>query len=71
MAPKWDDVRRPPAAANSGGARPFRLGEKVRHEKFGTGTVVSYDSDTVLTVAFPAPTGLKKLDMGFAKLEKA
>jgi hypothetical protein len=25
----------------------------------------------VLTLAFPAPIGLKKLDLGFAKLEKA
>ena len=64
-------MRKPPVAANSGGARPFKLGDKVKHEKFGTGTVVSFDSDTVLTVAFPAPTGIKKLDLGFAKLEKA
>ncbi len=68
MAPKWDDIRKAPVGS---GTRPFNLGAKVRHEKFGTGTVVSYDSDTVLTVAFPAPVGLKKLDTGFAKLEKA
>ncbi|MBV9852719.1 MAG: UvrD-helicase domain-containing protein [Armatimonadetes bacterium] len=71
IAPKWNDVRKPPAVSNSSGTRPFKLGDKVKHDKFGTGTVVSYDSDTVLTVAFPAPTGLKKLDLGFAKMEKA
>ena len=71
IAPKWNEIRKAPPVPNSGGARPFRLGEKVKHDKFGTGTVVSYDSDTVLTIAFPAPTGLKKLDLGFAKLEKA
>jgi DNA helicase-2/ATP-dependent DNA helicase PcrA len=71
MAPKWDDIKRSAPTQNSGAARPFNLGAKVRHEKFGIGTVVSYDSDTVLTLAFPAPIGLKKLDLGFAKLEKA
>ena len=72
LAPKWNDIRKAaPPAPNSGGARPFKLGDKVKHETFGTGTVVSFDSDTVLTVAFPAPTGIKKLDLGFAKLEKA
>ena len=70
IAPKWNEVRKPPVAAHTGGSRPFKLGDKVKHEKFGTGTVVSFDSDTVLTVAFPAPTGIKKLDLGFAKLEK-
>jgi DNA helicase-2/ATP-dependent DNA helicase PcrA len=70
MAPKWDDIKRSAPTQNSGAARPFNLGAKVRHEKFGIGTVVSYDSDTVLTLAFPAPIGLKKLDLGFAKLEK-
>ena len=71
IAPKWNDVRKPAAPFGSGASRPFKLGEKVKHDKFGTGTVVSFDSDSVLTVAFPAPTGLKKLDLGFAKLEKA
>ena len=61
-------ARRSPSA--TGGSRPFKLGDKVKHDKFGTGTVVSFDSDTVLTVAFPAPIGIKKLDLGFAKLEK-
>ena len=57
---------------NGGGAsHPFKLGEKVRHAQFGTGTIVNFEGDTIVTIAFPAPTGIKKLDLGFAKLEKA
>ena len=75
-APKWDDLARAtvqkktlaPAGNNN---RPFRLGDKVKHDKFGIGTVVNYDGDTLITIAFPSPVGIKKLDLGFAKLEKA
>lgn len=75
-APKWDDLARAtvekktlaPAGNNN---RPFRLGDKVKHAQFGTGTVVNYDGDSLITIAFPSPVGIKKLDLGFAKLEKA
>ena len=49
---------------------PYKVGQKVRSEKFGMGTVVSLDGDTIINVAFPAPVGIKKLDTNFAKLEK-
>jgi hypothetical protein len=34
------------------------------------GTVINFEGDSLVTIAFPAPVGIKKLDMGFAKLEK-
>jgi DNA helicase-2/ATP-dependent DNA helicase PcrA len=75
IAPKWDDLSRGAAQkARTTSApppdRPFNLGQKVKHEKFGTGTVISFEGDSLVTIAFPAPVGIKKLDMGFAKLDK-
>jgi hypothetical protein len=79
VAPKWDDLSREAARKAervaalpmAPVARPFRLGDKVKHEKFGAGTVINFEGDSLVTIAFPAPVGIKKLDMGFAKLEKA
>jgi DNA helicase-2/ATP-dependent DNA helicase PcrA len=74
--PSWGDFARASAQkaelrANAGGSPTgYKLGEKVRHEKFGTGTVVTLEGDTLVTIAFPSPVGIKKLDTGFAKLEK-
>ncbi|MEO7719408.1 MAG: DNA helicase PcrA [Capsulimonas sp.] len=75
IAPKWDDLSRGAAQKSRTTSapppdRPFNLGQKVKHEKFGTGTVISFEGDSLVTIAFPAPNGIKKLDMGFAKLEK-
>ena len=67
VAPKWNDVQKPAASPVSA---PFKLGDKVKHSAFGLGTVVTLDGPLV-TVAFPSPVGIKKLDTGFAKLEKA
>jgi DNA helicase-2/ATP-dependent DNA helicase PcrA len=52
----------------------YKLGDKVVHAAFGTGTVVSItpsNEDALVTVAFPAPTGIKKLMASFARLQKA
>ncbi len=74
-APKWDDLARasaqkaPPAPKAS--ALPFEMGTKVSHAVFGVGFVVGYESDTVVKVQFMGAVGMKKLDLGFAKLEKA
>ena len=74
-APKWDDLSRDSArkaaAAPNPKAMPFALGEKVRHAAFGDGFVVGFDSPTVVKVQFMGSVGMKKLDLGFAKLEKA
>ncbi len=51
----------------------FRPGQKVKHETFGTGVVLSCkeaDGDLQVSVAFPAPVGVKKLMQSFAKLRK-
>ena len=74
-APKWDDLKReserkaPPAPRAS--PLPFEMGTKVSHAVFGIGFVVGYESDTVVKVQFMGAVGMKKLDLGFAKLEKA
>jgi len=55
-----------------GGEPPFRAGDRVRHEKFGDGMVVSVsakDGDVMVSVAFPQK-GIKKLDLQYTRLEK-
>ena len=74
-----------PAPAPAGEARPepsgeqpalpspFRTGDRVRHQVFGEGIVVSLTAeknDVVLTVAFQGSVGLKKLSLAFAPLER-
>lgn len=52
----------------------WKVGEKVKHGKWGTGTVVSVKGsgdDTELDIAFPSPTGIKKLLAKFAPIERA
>ena len=79
--PTWGDMKytqaakaageqKAAAAKLTGPASDFKLGSKVRHVAFGVGTIVNHEGDTVVTVAFPAPVGIKKLDTSFAKLEK-
>jgi DNA helicase-2/ATP-dependent DNA helicase PcrA len=79
-APKWDDLKRDserkaPPTPSSGGAGagkslPFELGTKVKHAAFGDGFVVGYEG-SIIKVQFMGAVGLKKLDLGFAKLDKA
>jgi len=57
------------------GDRPtdYAVGDKVSHNKWGTGTVVSVKGtgdDTELQIAFPAPVGIKRLLAKFAPIEK-
>lgn len=59
--------------ADASPAHTFGSGDRVRHAKFGVGTVVAVQpsgSDTMLTVAFPGE-GVKKLMAGMAPLEPA
>ena len=79
-APKWDDMKRdserkasPSGSPELGrGGLPFALGEKVRHAAFGEGFVVGFEGDGgIVKVQFMGAVGMKKLDLGFAKLEKA
>jgi len=81
-APKWDDLARAtahkipsaPIAPTAGGNAkdfPFALGEKVKHAAFGDGFVVGFEGGSIIKIQFMGANGLKKLDLGFAKLEKA
>ena len=45
----------------------FHIGDKVRHEKFGIGTISDID-DTIITVNFPQ--GEKELSLEYARLDK-
>jgi DNA helicase-2/ATP-dependent DNA helicase PcrA len=50
---------------------PYRVGQKVKHPKFGTGVVVTAQGsgdDAQVTVAFP-DAGIRKLLLAYAKLE--
>jgi len=51
----------------------WRTGDKVLHRKWGAGTIVTTSGsgeDLELTVAFPTPTGLRKLLAKFAPITK-
>jgi DNA helicase-2/ATP-dependent DNA helicase PcrA len=51
----------------------YTAGDKVSHNKWGTGTVVSVKGtgdDTELQIAFPAPVGIKRLLARFAPVTK-
>ena len=64
------------AAAASSGAPPspaLRVGDLVRHRAFGEGIVTACDvtaSDVEVTVEFAGGTGVKRLLLSFAPLEK-
>lgn len=51
----------------------YRPGEKVEHRKWGVGTVVDSSGlgeELELTIAFPAPIGIKRLAARFAPVQK-
>lgn len=63
------------AAGGAGGSAPgeFAAGDRVAHGKWGEGTIVSVKgtgNDMELQIAFPAPTGIKRLLAAFAPLTK-
>jgi DNA helicase-2/ATP-dependent DNA helicase PcrA len=52
----------------------WRVGDKVRHGKWGVGTVVKVQGegdDTELNIAFPAPVGVKRLLARYAPITRA
>lgn len=59
----------------SGGEQlDWKVGDKAKHKKWGIGTVVSVkgaDESLELDIAFPSPTGIKRLLAKFAPIEKA
>nr|WP_251027646.1 DNA helicase PcrA [Bacillus sp. ISL-41] len=67
-------VSRPVAAASGGEGLDWKVGDKAQHGKWGTGTVVSVKGSgegTELDIAFPSPTGIKRLLAKFAPITKA
>ena len=47
----------------------YEVGEHISHTDFGEGVVISVDK-SILTVAFPHPTGIKKLMKGHPNITK-
>jgi DNA helicase-2/ATP-dependent DNA helicase PcrA len=68
-------VMRPVAASSTGGDElSWKVGDKAEHGKWGIGTVVSVKGEgesTELDIAFPSPTGIKRLLAKFAPIKKA
>ncbi|MNN99345.1 ATP-dependent DNA helicase PcrA [compost metagenome] len=62
-----------PGAAGGNNPADFGVGDKVSHNKWGTGVVVAVKGsgdDTELQIAFPAPVGVKRLLAKFAPISK-
>ena len=62
-------VHQPPSAADE----TWTPGDKVNHKKWGQGTIVRVQGegdDMELDIAFPAPTGIKRLLAKFAPITK-
>jgi DNA helicase-2/ATP-dependent DNA helicase PcrA len=58
---------------SKGAKETFSAGDRVRHEKFGEGIVVSCEpsgADYQVVVAFQGEAGIKKLLLSFAPLER-
>ncbi|PPA68975.1 DNA helicase PcrA [Jeotgalibacillus proteolyticus] len=66
-------VTRPAPRQTGGDAIGWFVGDKAEHGKWGTGTVVSVkgEGDSMeLDIAFPSPTGIKRLLAKFAPVKK-
>jgi DNA helicase-2/ATP-dependent DNA helicase PcrA len=66
-------VMRPAASTTGGESIGWMVGDKAQHKKWGIGTVVSVKGDgesKELDIAFPSPTGIKRLLAKFAPIEK-
>ncbi|HHY73727.1 MAG TPA: DNA helicase PcrA [Bacillus bacterium] len=66
-------VVRPVATKTGGELVGWRVGDKVEHKKWGVGTVVSVKGEGTnqeLDIAFPQPTGIKRLLAQFAPITK-
>jgi DNA helicase II / ATP-dependent DNA helicase PcrA len=66
-------VTRPAAASSGGDQLDWKVGDKAQHGKWGVGTVVSVKGSgegTELDIAFPSPTGVKRLLAKFAPITK-
>lgn len=67
-------ISRPVMKTTGGESLGWRVGDKAAHGKWGTGTVVSVKGEgeaMELDIAFPSPTGIKRLLAKFAPITKA
>jgi DNA helicase-2/ATP-dependent DNA helicase PcrA len=67
-------VMRPVATTTGGESIGWQVGDKALHKKWGIGTVVRIKGEgeaKELDIAFPSPTGIKRLLAKFAPIEKA
>ena len=48
----------------------YNVGEKVIHETFGEGIIITVDK-SILTIAFPHPYGIKKIMKGHKSIIKS
>lgn len=74
--PGFKQAAAPARLPQHGGAASvdWKVGDKVKHGKWGIGTVVrtkGTGDDLELDIAFPSPVGVKKLLAKFAPVEKA
>jgi DNA helicase II / ATP-dependent DNA helicase PcrA len=66
-------VLRPTIQSTGGEGIEWRVGDKAEHGKWGIGTVVSVKGEgegKELDIAFPSPTGIKRLLAKFAPIKK-
>jgi DNA helicase II / ATP-dependent DNA helicase PcrA len=66
-------VARPALSSTGGDAIDWQVGDKAEHKKWGIGTVVSVKGQgdsKELDIAFPSPTGVKRLLAKFAPVTK-
>jgi DNA helicase II / ATP-dependent DNA helicase PcrA len=71
--PMRKPVTRPATATSGGDTIGWKVGDKAEHGKWGIGTVVSVKGQgegTELDIAFPSPTGIKRLLAKFAPIKK-
>lgn len=73
-APTGPNLKTTSALKDSGGDKlAWKAGDKAAHKKWGVGTVVSVRGEgegMELDIAFPSPTGIKRLLAKFAPIEK-
>ncbi|CDQ20610.1 ATP-dependent DNA helicase PcrA [Halobacillus karajensis] len=74
-APKKRASKKPEKKGSTGGEKIlWQAGDKAKHKKWGEGTVVKVQGEgdaMELDIAFPAPTGIKRLLARFAPITKA
>lgn len=66
-------VTRPVTTSTGGDEIAWKVGDKAQHGKWGVGTVVSVKGQgegVELDIAFPSPTGIKRLLAKFAPIQK-